>query len=198
MSLERLDSKGWEEAGYSTSLNPEWWDWIPDYIPEGSTALELGCGVGNYGLALARFGIKPILMDFSQSLLDKAKARVGDSAEYVCMDVLAHRPYPKADFCYSSGLLEHFTDEEIVTILTKSKNAAPVVISLVPNANCPGYQEWRKKKEDSGNWEYGVERAMKTMRPYFEEAGLTVTEEFSVGRDFGDDDEKYLLVTIGK
>jgi hypothetical protein len=68
----------------------------------------------------------------------------------------------------------------------------------VPNLNCKGYTTWRKAKEERGEWEYGVERAMKTLVPYYEKAGLKVTNEYSVGDQFGVEDDKYLLVTVGE
>lgn len=195
----RLDPKGWEEAGHTFHMNPEWWEPVLDHIDPPAHIVELGAGVGNYAYNLVKEGFSYTLVDFSDVILDYARERLGDRANYVVQDVL-DGAYPKGDVCMSSGLLEHFTDEEIVTILTKSKMAAPLVISFVPNGMCPGYHLWRHEKEGKGEWEYGVERAMTSMAPFFHQAGLNVVAEYSVGTDFDRlqaSDQKYLLVTVG-
>ena len=86
------------------------------------------------------------------------------------------------DWVFSSGVLEHFTDEEIMAITKKSAAVAVKgVMSLVPNANAIFYRVGKFKMEKEGTWAYGHEAPRSTMRPLFEAAGLHNIREYSIG-----------------
>ncbi len=87
-----------------------------------------------------------------------------------------------SDWVFSSGVLEHFSDEQIINILKDSKRLARKgVMSLVPNANAVFYRIGKFKMEHEGKWAYGREVPKLSMRPLFEAAGLTNIQEYSVG-----------------
>ena len=84
---------------------------------EGARALDLGCGTGRFTLPMAReLGYRPVGVDSSPEMLEKAKEKVGAcDVEWGCMDA--------ADLCYSdasfdlvfmSHLLHHIDDPAAV------------------------------------------------------------------------------------
>ncbi|MEO0248821.1 MAG: class I SAM-dependent methyltransferase [candidate division WOR-3 bacterium] len=85
------------------------------------------------------------------------------------------------DWVWSCGLLEHFSDEEIVDILKESVRVCKKgVMSLVPNANSIFYRIGKFKMEQEGTWPYGWEVPKFSMKKYFEIVGLNKIREYSV------------------
>jgi len=62
------------------------------------------------------------------------------------------------DWVWSSGLLEHFSDDQITDILRESARVCKKeVISLVPNARSIFYGVGKFRMEQQGTWPYGPE-----------------------------------------
>lgn len=86
------------------------------------------------------------------------------------------------DWVWSSGLLEHFSEQEILHIVKESVNICKKgVMSLVPNARAIPYRVGKFKMERENNWPYGKEIPKTTMRNFFEAVGLKNIKEYSIG-----------------
>lgn len=210
MSEGRLGADAWAALGAMSHVPHSWWAPFVRWFPPGSHLLEYGAGAGNTALALMQAGLryKLSLIDFSSDLLMQAYQKfqmVGGPyyMDFWHFDVLGdpHPDMPNGDITYSVGLLEHFTDEEIVTILKNQSQKAPTVMAAVPNAKCMTYQAWKKEKEDTGKWEYGVEipKTFEQMVAYFDAAGIDVIDHTTMGDSFIDkvSDERYLVAVLG-
>lgn len=152
------------------------------------------------------------LLDFCQPLLQVAYDRFTDlqmatgvetDVRFIVQDALSANLdlIPEGDVAYSIGLLEHFTDEDIVTILKNQSRKCRTVMAAVPNALCTPYLEWKAKHEAEGTWMYGVEvpKTLEMMTDYFDQAGIDVIAHMTMGDGFIDKetDERYLLAVLG-
>ena len=90
-------------------------------------------------------------------------------------------PFADADCTWSSGLLEHFTDEQLLFILKESARVSRrCVVSLVPNARSIFYRLGKWYQEQHGLWACGKEDPKRTMKSFFEAAGLVDVREFTI------------------
>ena len=106
------------------------------------------------------------------------------SGEFIEADVLQQLPFPDNmfDCVWSSGLLEHFSDDEIQCILSESARVSKnCVISLVPNAASIPYRLGKWHQESAGQWMYGYEDPKYTLAQFYERAGLHIIREYSIG-----------------
>jgi SAM-dependent methyltransferase len=164
---------------------PEWYEPLIKETVVGDRCLELGCGTGMASDYLNRRGRDSYKSDYAECF-----------ATDIVLDVTKEWKIGRYNLIFSVGLLEHFDDNEVIGILKKSIEHSDKVIALVPNGKCSGYKKWRKELENNGRWNYGNELARTTMVPLFNKAGMDC-KEYSVGNDFGEEENKYLLVTIG-
>lgn len=164
--------------------------WITPLIKNtksGDSVLELGSGTGELSAILSLHGRKLTLLDFSKENLNFAKelfASLSLHAKFVQHDILEELPFPdnSFDWVFSSGLLEHFTDEQIIFILNESKRVCKNgVMSLVPNANSMPYMLGKYILETENKWTYGYEKPKATMRGYYEECGFRDVFEETTG-----------------
>jgi len=85
------------------------------------------------------------------------------------------------DWVFSSGVLEHFDDDQILDIMTRSFQAARCgVMCLVPNAASLAYRTGKDAQERSGEWRYGREVPRYSMKDIFLKAGAAHVEEYTV------------------
>jgi len=165
----------------------EWVEALLEQTNVGQLVCELGSGTGELSAHLAKAGRHVVLVDYSQGSLDFGRevfAELGLSGRFVLADVTEPLPFEtdSFDLVWSSGLLEHFDDKQIVHILTESRRISrSKVISLVPNANSLMYRVGKWQQENTGRWQWGREDAKGTMAPYFQQAGLLEVSERSVG-----------------
>jgi glycosyltransferase involved in cell wall biosynthesis len=83
---------------------------------------------------------------------------------------------------WSSGVLEHFSDEQIVGILRHSFRASRrTVMSLVPNARSLPYRLGKWIQESRGEWPWGHEDPKFSLASQFREAGLAGIREETIG-----------------
>jgi malonyl-CoA O-methyltransferase len=149
--------------------------------------LEIGSGTGEISLALATAGRCVSILDLSCESLafsERCARELGVKLNSVCAD--ATRPLPfrddQFDCVWSSGLLEHFTSEHRRTMLREwARVTRGHVINLVPNAACLAYRVGKAIQEEAGQWRYGMEVAIASLREDYEAAGLRMTREYSVG-----------------
>jgi ubiquinone/menaquinone biosynthesis C-methylase UbiE len=165
---------------------PAWCRPLLEQTAPGETVLELGSGAGELSAVMALYGRKVKLLDVSTENLAYARqvfAALGLEAEYIEADALKGIPLAEksVDWVSSSGLLEHFNDDEVGALIRDSVRVCRRgVISLVPNARSLPYRAGKSAMEKSGAWPWGRERPAYSMRRFFEQAGLGQVEERTV------------------
>lgn len=165
-------------AAVREGRSPEWLEPALENSAPGQVVVELGSGTGQLSAALAARGRKVVLVDYSAECLAFSRAvfeSLGLSAEFVQADVTRGIPLTSesADLVWSCGLLEHFKEEEIVSILRESARISRGrVLSLVPNARSLPYRLGKHVQEESGSWRWGREEPRTSMAAPFEAAGL--------------------------
>jgi hypothetical protein len=191
------DSAAWEQI-YLTPVTPveELSSPLARAVAEltcpGDVLLEAGCGSASVSAELATAGRRIELCDFSKAILDRAAElfRVSNLPPprlSVC-DLTKPLPWPDRalDVVWSSGVLEHWTDEELVPIIGEmARISRKSVISLVPCAGCVFYRLGKYLAEQSGQWPYGREIPRRTLRPVFRQAGLCNIREYTVWNEWG-------------
>lgn len=206
----RIGPEQWESAGEMFTLPESWWAPLIQWFPRGAHLQELGCCGGATAIHLAKASMRYsfTLIDFNANALARAQQRFltevpNVKADFLLHDVLAPFPsnFPSGAVSYSLGLLEHFQDDEIVTILKSQAKYCPIVVSAVPNANCRAYTDWKKREEDAGTWKYGYEdpKTLEQMYDYYEQADIEVMFDDTMGDNFIDTstDERYMLTVLG-
>ena len=170
---------------------PVWCKPLLTHTRPGDVLLELGSGTGELAAICALYGRSMHLLDYSTEsnlFAGQLFKELGLSGEFYWQDILKGISLNSAsvDWVYSSGVLEHFSDGQIIGILKESRRLARQgVMSLVPNANALFYRIGKYKMEQEGTWGYGHEDPKWTMRPLFEAAGLNHIQEYSIGTFHG-------------
>jgi ubiquinone/menaquinone biosynthesis C-methylase UbiE len=208
----------------------EWGQVMALATSPGQRVLEIGSGTGEISLHLARGGRLVTAMDLDVSTLAFTCRAARDlDVEFTTVAADATQPLPFSDNTFdcvwSSGLLEHFVLSQRIQMLREwARVTSGTVINLVPNAASVAYRIGKYMQETQGDWRYGLEMPILSLRPDYEAAGLRVEEEFSIApkqalaflppehplkehllawidrmplRDLRDCNQGYLLVTIG-
>jgi hypothetical protein len=126
-------------------------------VPMGQTFIEWGYGTGYTAIALANLKKHVTAYDPAIGLIENAmKARterlisLGGHVAFTC-DKQILKP---ADIVYSQGLLEHFTDEGIIEIITEQLQYAKVaVVFSVPSENYPQQDRGDERLLSIAEWE---------------------------------------------
>lgn len=113
-------------------------DKVIQYANNGKV-IETGCGTGLMAGFLQKKGLKVTALDLSQKVLDYAeeiakKSDIIAPCKYKQGDIL-NLKYKKNSFdvSYSNGVLEHFSDDEIVETLKQQMNISKYVIFGIPS-----------------------------------------------------------------
>jgi len=186
------DPSGWEKmyltkARPVTEIKSEIVKHLLDLSRQGESMLETGCGSGVLSAELALAGRNVALCDFSQPILDRAKELFKVSGLGVpptfLVDLTKPMPFSdqQFDIVWNSGVLEHWTDEELGPIIQElARCARKCVISLVPNERSVFYRYGRESAEMHGIAPWGREMPRSSLRFLFEEAGLIDVRETTV------------------
>lgn len=167
-------------------------DWCQPLLENSSPAdsmIELGSGTGELSAILAIQGRIAHLLDYSAKNIDFTKQLFQELAlpgNFYVQDVLKGVPLAtnSIDWVWSSGLLEHFSDEQITKILGEAYRVCRKgVMSLVPNANAIFYRIGKFRMEQENRWPYGKETTKFTMKHFFKDVGLKNIIEYSFGID---------------
>jgi SAM-dependent methyltransferase len=164
-----------------------WNEVLQDHTRDSVSTLDLGSGRGENSAMLSLRGKETTLFDWSQDNLDFSQRLFNDlgrKAAFIRGDITKSLPFADASFdtVFSCGVLEYFTDEEIKNILKEIfRVARKRVIIMVPNAYSVCYRlgMWYMKRKNIWNW--GGERAFRTLRHCFAVVPDIRVSEFSVG-----------------
>lgn len=106
---------------------------------ENGKVIEMGCGTGLMAGYLSKKGLDVIALDLSEHVLKYAeeiakKSSIISPCKYEVGNIL-NLKYKKDSFnvAYSNGVLEHFSDEQIIRILKKQLEISQYVIFGIPS-----------------------------------------------------------------
>jgi 2-polyprenyl-3-methyl-5-hydroxy-6-metoxy-1,4-benzoquinol methylase len=91
---------------------------------KGNSVLEIGCGDGDFLLALAFRGLKCVGIDFSETLIREAEKKASSNnlkAKFLCMDVNDLPEKYRFDYVVMNDVFEHLSDRELDRIFIKIK-----------------------------------------------------------------------------
>lgn len=137
--------KSWYDI-YSERMNQSYLDHVTKkyqpfikaiYDEKANAATEIGCGAGNITKILRGMNFYP---GCSYTLIDSCPLMLGLAVRnnpsarcnFICGDV--REVSRQSDLIHSHGLLEHFSDDDILSIVENGLEAAPVQIHYVPTS----------------------------------------------------------------
>jgi ubiquinone/menaquinone biosynthesis C-methylase UbiE len=90
-------------------LVDKWWTLVSAFIPEGSKAIDLGCGDGTHVAFLRERGVHALGVDFSAQLIRSGMDRRPELRRYACVGDILRTPYPDESFDVGivTGVLHH-------------------------------------------------------------------------------------------
>lgn len=130
---------------------------IARLVKEGDRILEVGTGTGVLAWPLAQAGISVTSLDNDREILTMAGDNcklLGANIELVYGDGF-NLPYPDNSFAlaYSHGLLEHFSDEDIIKLINEQLRVAPICVVGVPLKGCRGAAFGNERWLTAEEWE---------------------------------------------
>ena len=155
-----------------------------------NSVCEIGCGSGQTAIALALLGLKVVALDYQKESLELVMkvvelfgGEVVNNIEVICCNAQNELPFHENQFdaIYHAGLLEHYSSEERVKMLSLWKKYCDEMISMVPNGASVAYRYGKEKMIKNGTWPYGTENIIYTQILEFIHAGLCVDEEYTIG-----------------
>ena len=179
-----------EKKPFPSRLAVEVGQVFEEALPKGASLLEAGSGSGELSAYLASLGYKVVLLDFSDVALSVSKEllRKHDLCGTFQKGDLFDLPFVDGAFncVWNCGVLEHYTDQEIVSALREmARVSKELVITVVPNAGAILYRLGKWELERKGTWPYGEEYPKASMRELFAKAGLRLVREDYLAVDMG-------------
>ena len=115
---------------------------------EGRSVLDVGCGPGHYGIALARAGAARVLgIDFAPGMVELAgrnarEAGIGSVCQFVEGDFLAHPLQRDWDYSIVMGFMDYVADSEPVIRKVASVTRVRAFFSFPKDG---GLLAWQRK-----------------------------------------------------
>ncbi len=140
--------KEYINAGYSSweeyfaekmKLKKRFFNLVVKYSANGKPILECGAGTGKFSAYLASLGFDAYAIDLEPAMVEQAKQlsnniSPSNPVKAIQGDIL-HIPYENKKFSvtHSSGVLEHFSDEQIVEVINEQLRVADNMVFSVPS-----------------------------------------------------------------
>lgn len=137
--------------------------------------MELGAGTGILAIYLSTLNHQVIAIDKDKDMITLSKKYFLDkfkntNIHYICSDIRSMSNTKQFDIIYSIGILEHYSDSEIIELIHKQISMCNTVIFGIPTK----YFDENKKM-------YGNERYLpiKYWRKLIKQSGCEIIEESS-------------------
>ncbi|CAM4397263.1 glycosyltransferase [Saccharibacillus endophyticus] len=149
-------------------------------------SIELGCGSGHLSAYLAQHNFETSLFDFSPVALKKAKACYANlnlEGTFIEGDLLNLKPDSQEyDIVWNSGVMEHFTDEQLLDILKDLLMFnSKYYVFIMPNAHSLPYLLFRYNKMRKKEWIWGNEYLRDDYDKFFVQAGYAIHSTHYLG-----------------
>lgn len=108
------------------------------YSVSGKPVLECGCGTGKTSILLSSYGITTYAMDIEKEMVKETKKKSKEMYPENLVNVfegdIRTIPYENKFFSvsHSSGVLEHYSDEEIVNLINEQLRVSDYCVFSVP------------------------------------------------------------------
>jgi 2-polyprenyl-3-methyl-5-hydroxy-6-metoxy-1,4-benzoquinol methylase len=115
---------------------------------EGKSVLDLGCGPGHYGIALARAGAAHVLgIDFADGMIELARRQaqatgVATRCTFIAQDFYAYQPETPFDYSIVMGVMDYVADPNVLIAKVLSMTRDRAFFSF-PAAS--GLLAWQRK-----------------------------------------------------
>lgn len=115
---------------------------------EGLSVLDIGCGPGQYAIALARMGASKVVgIDFSEQMIDLAKKRaesegLTDRCSFIKTGIDAFKAVELFDYCIATGFMDYISEPEVVIAKILELTASKAIFSF-PVAS--GILAWQRR-----------------------------------------------------
>lgn len=111
--------------------------YIKKFTPRNGKIIEAGCGTGVISTYLSNLKFETTALDNDENMLSLAKEMAKTFPQkptFIQKDLLSlNLAENQFDLCFSHGVLEHFSDLEIVQILKNQLRIAKIIIFSVPS-----------------------------------------------------------------
>ncbi|MDH6669694.1 2-polyprenyl-3-methyl-5-hydroxy-6-metoxy-1,4-benzoquinol methylase [Paenibacillus sp. LBL] len=155
---------------------------------QGKRMVEAGSGSGKISLRLAAEEAEVTLVDYSKNALYNSRSafyRAKVPGTFILSDIREMQlPDHQFDLTWNAGVLEHFDEDEQVTILREMIRVTKpggTVLVITPFAECLPYRAGKEAAEQLGTWMYGTEYPIFSLKDSFERSGIALIEESSIG-----------------
>lgn len=114
---------------------------------EGKTVLDIGCGPGHYGVALASGGIQVTGIDFAPAMIEIAKqkvadANVSDKCDFIVGDFIEYEFSQAYDYSIAIGFFDYIENpDEFISKITSITNHK--ILMSFPRAE--GLLAWQRR-----------------------------------------------------
>jgi SAM-dependent methyltransferase len=162
-----------------------WWHYnmpllerIRQIVSPPARILEVGTGTGAIAILLEAYGYNVVGIDSDTTVIERAKElteyfhvscqfRVGDGFNLAEFE-------GKFDLAFSSGVIEHFPQEEAILMLIEKGRAAKYVLTAVPTS-------FALRNDPLSDASGARPIRLKELRNLFDKAGLEVLKSFGYG-----------------
>lgn len=144
---------------------------------EAKKVLELGCGSGRLSYLAYQAGAEELtLVDFSDAALTTARNLFNEvnSVTFVKANLLALDLVEKYDVAFSSGVVEHFKDEELMLAVKAHANYSRNYVAIVVPSDTAFNNRRAASAKNIKLYGYQKPISPEQMRGIFEEVGITV------------------------
>lgn len=132
--------KSWNEY-FETKmrLKKRFFKMVKKYAKHDKPILECGAGTGKFSAYLASMGYISYAMDIEPAMVEQSKVISNSIAPFnpvtVTQGDIRVIPYEDKFFsvAHSSGVFEHYSDKEIVTIINEQLRVADTIVFSVPS-----------------------------------------------------------------
>ncbi len=114
----------------------------------GRSVIDVGCGPGHYGIALARKGARHVVgIDFAPAMIELARQNaeasgVGDACEFICEDFMTRPIDQRFDYALVMGFMDYIGDPGTVMAKIVSITASKAFFSFPAEG---GILSWQRK-----------------------------------------------------
>lgn len=135
----RKDFENWDQYYYvKMKLKKRFLKQVIKCSRDGKPILECGCGTGKTTMFLSFIGIECYAIDLEKEMVDSAKKRF---KKYGCKSKIIQGDIKKMPFdnkffsvTHSSGVLEHYSDEEIIIMINEQLRVSDYCIFSIPTS----------------------------------------------------------------